>query len=315
MYSGMVAMRFAVETTSGTFVQPVDADYSVELIGVGLPTFNFNNASLGIAANGSFASAGVAGGKQQVDIPEFSFQIRAASDETIAPKWYKFANCGGWKTETVGGAEAIVYDNVPDCTTLSAEIFEIGCDGKTWITKVAGVKGNFDLMAEGANGQLMGKCTGFTGKFVSRTEGTGFTPFSVVGEDSGVPQSLGMYTAKWGTTVYTVNTLGVTAGGSVTHRPANDPTGISFSRITGGESKITFSALHLLTADTIFTDALACTESSFSLEGSTGNGASFDLTATGCQIVSPSTGDVEGNAAWEADSIFRRVEFVPKTIV
>ena len=314
MYSGMVAMRFALETVSGTFVQPVTADYDCELIGVGLPTFNFNNASLGIAANGSFASAGVAGGKRQVDIPEFAVQIRGSSDEAITPKWFKYAKCGGWKEETITGAKAIVFDNVPSCDTLSAEIFEIGCDGKVWITKVAGVKGNFDITAEGSNASLLGKCTGWTGKFVSRTEGTAFVPFVVTGGDAGVPQTIGMYTAKWGATVYTVATLGITAGGSITHRPANDPSGIAFSRMTGAESNLTFTGLHLLSADTVFTDALACTVNTFALEGSAGNGASYDLTMTGCQIINPSSGDVEGNAAWDVDSIYRRVEFKLKTI-
>lgn len=308
-------MVFTIEDTNGTYKLPVAGDSNIVLFGGGKPTIDFGNEVIGKLADGTMNDGPVAGKYKKIEVPEFMCEVIGSTDETIEPIWWKLGKGCGWKVEDIGAGQlALVWDGVPYCATLSGNFLSIGCGGNGYVYAGRGMKGNMSIGWEGANGVITAKVGGMVGALESTTPVTGKDPYIVTGNDTGAHQKAGMYTCTLFGAVYQVTNLTIDPAGTVAPKPKNDPSGIDHSQINAAEARVTATFLKLDTGDTILDAAENNDYSTITIAGDEALGAKFDITFEGCQILSPSTGDIDGYEGWELDMTVKRAEIANKIV-
>jgi len=303
----------AIEAVAGTSETIIAGDSDTIIWGEGQPTINFNNASLGKLADGTFHDAPVAGGQQTISYPDRMMSLLHATtaDGSAEPKNWKYAKmCGAKVDVTATPILGLIFDGAPSCHTGTVELKNLSCNGDGVLYKGRGVRGNMTIAWDGANSPLIMTATGLTGALVSKADITGDVPYSVIGDDTSAFETAGRYVFTIGGTVYQASTGEFDAGNSVTYDPANNESGVAQAKITGREKRLKMTLTQLTAGDTIYDHAKD--NDTFDVIGTGGVGAGYDMTFTNCQLLDPSNGDVDGTTSWDVEMIVESALFLQK---
>lgn len=303
-----------LETENGTFVQPSASDVDVLIWGEGQSTVELGNESLGSLADGGMDEAPVAGGQRTLTLPDFAFFLQhgTADDGTDVPKNYKYILAGGAHLVTDTTAD-FYFGKTQSCYTLSSEVKNLACNGDSTVRTGRGMKGNVTIGFEGANAPIIVKCSGFKGAFVDEVATTGDTTYSLVGEDVTPRELASRYTAQIDGVVYAVQMMEFTPAIEVTMDIANNESGIATGKATGMQKRLKLSVTQLTSGDIVRPNSLDNKVFDFNLVG--GANAGFDVSFTGCELLDPSDGDIEGTSSWDLEMTVKTAYFAQKVIV
>ena len=302
-----------LESTAGTRVEPISNDSDSIVWGDGQPTINFNNASQGKLADGTFNDATVAGGQQTITFPDRMMNLmHAGGDGTTEPKNWKYPKMCGAKVDSSNIQLGLLFDGSPSCFTGSVDGKNLSCNGDGTLYKGRGCRGNIVISWDGANAPLTMTVSGLTGALVSKTDITGSSPYVVVGDDQEPFETAGRYVFTIGGTVYQASTGEFDAGNGVTYEPANNEQGVAQAKITGRDKRVKMTLTQLTAGDTIYD--LAKNNTTFDVVGTGGVGAGYDITFTNCQLLDPANGDVDGTTSWDVEMIVESALFLQKDL-
>jgi len=314
MNTNQVGTVSTIESTAGVLEPIVLADSDVILWGEGQPTINFNNASQGKLADGTFNDATVAGGQQTITFPDKMMNLLHAGGTGITePKAWKYAKYCGAKVDSSNVQLGLLVDGSPSCTTGTVESKNLSCNGDGVKYKGRGCRGNMTISWDGANAPLVMTATGLTGALAGKTDITGDVPYSVTGDDTAAFETAGRYVFTIGGTVYQASTGEFDFGNSVTYDPANNEQGVAQAKLTGRDKRLKLTLTQLTAGDTIYD--IAKDNTLFDVIGTGGVGAGYDMTFTNCQLLDPTNGDVDGTTSWDVEMIVESALFLQKESV
>jgi len=263
-----------------------------------------NNAPLGKRLDGTFDDAPVAGGQETITMPDYMIEVKPAITTDVEPKFWKDIKACGAKVIDNAGDLGLLIDGSPDCTTLSGDLLNLGCSGKAVKYKGRGMRGNVIIGWDGANAPIMATISGMQGALVGREEIASATPVTVVGEDDTFRETAAKYVITFGSNVYQVHTCEIDAGNAVTMEAGNNDSGVTTGKITGREKRLKMTMTMLDTGDTVLEDAQDHVVYDTVTIVGTGD-AGYDIPITGCELLDPSIGDVDGTTSWEVETTFK----------
>ena len=313
--SKQVGIVVVPEVTNGTRVEPQASDSDTIIWGEGFPTINSGNEPIGMLADGTMNEGPVKSGQHMITLPDFSMFLQHSDDLTGAtePFNWKFAKaCGADVITDV--TKGLLWDGTPNCTTLSADVKNLACDGKTALYKGRGMKGNMIIGWDGANAPITMQVTGMQGALDGRDELAGQVPYVVTGNDTTNRETAATYTTTILGAVFQVAVMSFDPAIEVSMEPANNEQGIATAKATGMQKRVKMTVIQLTDGDPVFASAfdLSQTPSIITIAG--GVGAGFDMTFEGAEQLEPTIADVDGSTGWELDFKVDSGEFLQKDL-
>jgi hypothetical protein len=313
MNTNQVGTVATIEAVAGTSETIIAGDSDTIVWSEGQPTINFNNASQGKLADGTFDDATVAGGQHTITFPDKMMNLlHSGGAGTTEPKSWKYPKMCGAKVDSTVAQLGLLIDGSPSCFTGTVESKNLSCNGDGVLYKGRGCRGNMTISWDGANAPLVMTATGLAGALVSKTDITGDVPYSVIGNDTSAFETAGRYVFTIGGTVYQASTGEFDFGNGVTYDPANNESGVAQAKITGRDKRLKLTLTQLTAGDTIYD--LAKDNTVFDVVGTGGVGAGYDMTFTNCQLLDPSNGDVDGTTSWDVELIVESALFLQKDL-
>jgi len=116
------------ETTAGTAVDLTATEYDIPIFDGARISASYGSERTGALASGSFAESGMVSGIRTGTMSFMTEVTKSDTPPTVAPNWYKFMRCAGFRDHQETTDASLIFDGVANCKTMTiGAIFYESC--------------------------------------------------------------------------------------------------------------------------------------------------------------------------------------------
>jgi hypothetical protein len=118
-----------LEDPAGTAVGLTATDYDIPIFDGARISASYGSERTGALASGSFAESGMVSGLRTGTMSFVTEVTKSATAPTVAPNWYKFMHCAGFRDHHENITDAsLIFDGIANCKTMTiGAIFYESC--------------------------------------------------------------------------------------------------------------------------------------------------------------------------------------------